>query len=90
MPRADLAARIRSLAHLSDEDAARELGVRPSYVRRVRARSDQRGRRAGAGREIRLTLPATVDARLRARALARGVTPAAALTALAAEALETA
>jgi len=82
------AAAVRALDHLDVEAAAHALGCRPSYVRRIRERGETPGRRAGSGAEIRLRLPPAVDRRLRARAAGLGVTPAQALTDLAAHALK--
>lgn len=59
--------KVRALDHLSIEAAAAQLGVRPSYVARIRSRGDRPGRRPSAT-VLRLDLPAELHEQVRAYA----------------------
>jgi transcriptional regulator with XRE-family HTH domain len=58
------AAEVREHDHLSLEDAAAKLGVRPSYVARIRSRGDRPGRRATVT-ILRLDLPVELHDQVR-------------------------
>lgn len=82
------AAQIRSVEQLSDAEVARQLGVRLSYVRRVRSRSAVRGRPAGHGHEVRVRLGRSTMRLLRTYAVANSVSMPDAVAMLLAVALD--
>jgi len=83
-----LAALVRAQPDVDAATLAAQLGVRPSEVRRIRARGDRPGRPAGSGSELRVRLPPAIDSRLRARAAQLGLTPAVAAVLVLSEALK--